>query len=302
MMFGVGFRAAGIQSYILSGGALKDIAAGSEMIERLCTRDLAAGLAACGLPEKCIHFAAAGGFHLVGLEETEARRFARVWSLMVAERAPGLLHAVVVAQHDNPAGLIGQLQRRLDEQVRLPWPALPAASPISLRSARTGLAAVEETAFEGEPPEAVDLATQRRRQQITSGAGALEQAFALPEGHTFSRDSNAIALSGRNTAVAMVHIDGMGFGQLFRRFDAALQGHPQHVPWRKCLSEAVAAVVRTAARRAIAFFSAMWEARRLSNDGSPRTKSACITPPRTRTTSPKCSSSSRSLSLNSEPS
>ena len=84
MMFGVGFRAAGIQSYILSGGALKDIAAGSEMIERLCTRDLAAGLAACGLPEKCIHFAAAGGFHLVGLEETEARRFARVWSLMEA--------------------------------------------------------------------------------------------------------------------------------------------------------------------------------------------------------------------------
>ncbi len=143
----IGFEAKSIQSWIVAGGRLRDIAGASEIIERLCTDDLHGALVHCTLADPrppdshgdrpalktgagTVLSAAAGGFRLVIEDKTKARAFVRLWPLVVAERAPGLRFALAAVPERDSADARPPVDR-LNDRLRADangLPALPGSS------------------------------------------------------------------------------------------------------------------------------------------------------------------------------
>ncbi|MBF0332791.1 MAG: hypothetical protein HQL40_03965 [Alphaproteobacteria bacterium] len=247
-MFIVGFSAAGIQSHIMESGQLRDIAAGSEVIEGLCNRDLDKCLEVVGARDTDVRIRAAGKVRVGFADKAVARRFIRLWSLVVRERAPGLRHAIALVDGDDADSTI-RLEETLETTIRLPVLEPLPAMPLTMRSARTGKAAVREDSLGDDPLEAIDLSTSRRRDYFGEGGRRLLEArFGLPDRWRFTSD--AAVLGGEGVAVAMVHADGTGFGQMFAEVGQALAGDPAAADILRALSQAVGEATSAAAAEA----------------------------------------------------
>jgi hypothetical protein len=94
------FEARGIQRFILEGGKLKDLVGGSELVDSLCRAaagDLldhvlsASGMTARQSPTPESFSRRAGGSFVLHLDDTVGlAEFRALWTLVVAQYAPGL--------------------------------------------------------------------------------------------------------------------------------------------------------------------------------------------------------------------
>ncbi|NYZ13557.1 hypothetical protein HL658_13445 [Azospirillum sp. RWY-5-1] len=222
----VGFVAKGIQSWITSGGKLRDIAGGSDLVEEIPGRVRDDMMKACRATSAgsgegvTILSTGAGAFRLLVADDGAAARMVRLLPLMIAEWAPGLRYGL--AWHelagDRPtAREFDAFENELRTDGGLAGPVLPPATPFTLRAQRTGEPAVDDKERDDDGvqgPEAVDCSMRRRRDAAGGGRASVFKTRLFPDmAGDFAKDVDVIVGDGRYMAV--LHADGNGLGQLF---------------------------------------------------------------------------------------
>lgn len=171
------FEIRSIQSFIFATGKLKDMVAASELIDFLCNEPLERALTTCGLTgynqEEYSPRCAGGAFILVFDPEDKEKviRFRNIWPVLVQQILPGIQmqDALVASDGNLHTGITKGFNSF--KSLNTPLIDLPQISPLTHRSARTGLAAVEKNKH----GEMLDLAASRGRD------------FERPEGGNFTK-------------------------------------------------------------------------------------------------------------------
>lgn len=247
------FELKGIQSFLFATGKLRDMVSGSELVDFLCTTPLDEVLAlAMGeeslndLPQtknykivcnslsgdQNILFCprkAGGAFYLVFDDFDKRARFSSCWRLLINQVLPNTEQAEVLpeGQCSIKAALKEGINQLASSRQRLP--ALPFASPLTLRAPRTGYAAV---AKDKNDKEWLDVATRNKRRFVRPPAlqqSIVEQPLtkrfcedaSLKWPNTFENDDSGILFPLNNHNIAIVHADGNGLGEVLRALNAA---------------------------------------------------------------------------------
>lgn len=259
----VGFEAKGIQSWIISGGKLKDIAGGSDLIEAIRDDVRKSVMTACGFTEAepngtvTILAAGAGAFRLLVADDALAQRMVRLLPVMIAEWAPGLRYGLACLRLDGDQPTPGEFeafQTALRDDGGLPGPLLPPATPLMLRAQRTGEPAVDEKPRDDDGvqgTEAVDASMRRRRRaEAAEGKASVFKTRLFPcMAGDFTKDVDVIVDEG--AYMALLHADGNGLGQLFMDIGRADMDPPIRTALMRALSDAVDRATGTAVRQAL---------------------------------------------------
>lgn len=224
MQFAYLFETRGIQRFLFASGKLRDMLGGSELLDYLCAEGglLDQTLKALALAPQSPR-RAGGAFYLLFSNAEDAQRMRNCWRLACAGWLPGVeqvdaLCSAPTARQAIAAGLsqLHEARNRLNAD-------LPRPSPLTERSPRTGLAAVQH--FKGE---SLDAATARQRNfKRPEGSLKLEQRFLDEPGYLWpvnfeeqSRAEQRFPL-GERRMVGLIHADGNGLGELLRVINEA---------------------------------------------------------------------------------
>ncbi|MCC5872271.1 MAG: hypothetical protein JJU22_07755 [Gammaproteobacteria bacterium] len=264
------FEAKHIQNYLTESGRLRDLVAGSELLEALTGPLLDAVLAAAGLSEPDdLRFSRRAGSALYAFADSEqvVGAFVALWSLTVQQFAPGLEYdhargAGVDAAAAHRAARVG-LHADRSRVVRM----LPAAAPLAARSPRTGHAA---TATTGPDRERLDAHMVRKRQFDASARAdstwqGLVGRFSPPGSELTAAhwprdlepvsddDSSAVFPFQRGSrTLALIHADGNDFGIILQRAQHVAAAKPdQFIEIFRALSEGVQHATERAVQDAV---------------------------------------------------
>lgn len=223
------FEIRAIQQFLFSSGKLKDMAAGSELIDYLCHAPLAKALEICNLAgyHEPIHSPRCSGgvFYLLIEDGERAGHFRNLWSVMVTQLLPGveLIDALTSAASAREAISTGLEVLRDARNLR--YPQLPAASPLGLRCPRTG-----EVAIARDQREPVDAATYRKREFRRPSASAPlvsrfcnEADYKWPDNFEAGSPADRLFPLGADNLVGLIHADGNGLGEILRTINLAAQ-------------------------------------------------------------------------------
>ncbi len=213
------FEARGIQRYLFSTGKLRDLLAGSELIDQLCAPGgfLDITLAALNL-QPSMPRRAGGTFYLLFDNEDDARRFRAAWRLACAQWVPGIEGVDALVHGDSNKAAIASGLEQLRESRNVMSPSLPRPGPLDARSARTGLGATVKDSGEH-----LDEATMRARKfaRLDSTSG-LEQRFFDRTGYSWPRSFEyhhgvgALFPLHKDRLIGVLHADGNGIGGVLR--------------------------------------------------------------------------------------
>ena len=218
------FEVRSIQPFLFSTGKLKDLVAGSELLDYLCTEPLQKALEVCGLQgyeraelqrsPRC----AGGSFYLLIEDESKALRFRHIWPILVSQLAPGVEQVDALVSAATAKEAIKKGLDALRTARNLQTPRHPAASPLTERSPRTGNAATGR-----EQAESLDEATQTKRHfDRPARSQTLAQRFSSREDihWPINFEPNAAPHTRfpmrEGDQVALVHADGNGLGEILR--------------------------------------------------------------------------------------
>lgn len=223
------FEVRSIQPFLFATGKLKDLVAGSELLDYLCNEPLQKALEICGLQgyasaesqrsPRC----AGSSFYILIDDAGKAQRLQQVWPLLVSQLIPGVeqVDALVSAATAKEAIKDGLAKLRTARNRQTPL--LPPASPLTERSPRTGNAAIAR-----EQGESLDEATRTKRQfDRPSHSLTLAQRFSNQsdihwpinfEPHAAPHTRFPLR---EGDQVALVHADGNGLGEILRVINQA---------------------------------------------------------------------------------
>lgn len=218
------FETRGIQRFLFATGRLRDVLAGSELIDHICAPGglLDAALSALGL-EPAVPRRAGASFYLAFTGKDDAERFMAAWRLAFPQWVPGVEAVDTLAEGASVRDAIRKGIDQLRIQRNILAADLPRPGPLAARSPRTGAAAVATAQGEHH-----DAATARTRAfKRPEGSTPLEQRFlatpdldwprnfeeSSPRSERFPLDTNRL--------VGMLHADGNGIGQVLRVIDQA---------------------------------------------------------------------------------
>ena len=273
------FEINAIHDYLFASGRLRDVAAASELLERLTSREapdnlLDATARAAGVTveetteaprgEEVVFTRRAGGAFYAFSERPEPlQRLRDLWTLALQQAAPNLSFSLGMGEgRDLPAAFdAARAALRADNQQ--PRPQLPAAAPVAERSRRTGLAGVKfgKTAKDG----VLDAAIARRKPFADLSTGSFLDRFSPDRAGLGWRDwprnlepeeddrDGAFPFVGEARTVALLHADGNGLGLLLRRINEVVRKKPERfVDLYDQFSRLVEDVTAEAARQATA--------------------------------------------------
>lgn len=256
------FEAKFIQNYILDSGRMRDLIGASELVDSLTEILLPETLKSLQFKDEVpIRFSrrAGGALYAFCEDKTKLDDFAALWSLLVAQYAPGMSFDVGRGEgHDADAAFTAAREAIREDTSRV-RPSLPVTAPIAERSRRTGNPAVANDKKDGA---GMDRPTQRKKAFADLARAGLTKRFS-PEGaeRTWSdwpRDltpgaDGAFPFLGDDHTVALIHADGNGMGELLRRAGDAAKSRPgEYITLFRGLSEAIARITQTAAQHATA--------------------------------------------------
>lgn len=218
------FEARGIQRFLFATGKLRDMLAGSEQVDFICSEFgyLQQVLKHLGLAPRPVR-QAGGVFYLVFDHADDARRFRDTWRLATAQWLPGLervdaLSEGATVREAIAAGIAALAVARNRLSADLPRPG-----PLAARSPRTGLAAVAR-----KDKELVDAATRAQRSFERPDTGhSLARRFLSEAAVSWPTNFEGDAAAekrfplGRSRLVGVVHADGNGLGELLRALNLA---------------------------------------------------------------------------------
>lgn len=220
------FEARGIQRFLFATGKLKDMVAGSELVDYICSENgyVNQVLKALNLQEKVKKPRIAGGvFYLVFDNEQDTKRFQNAWRVVAAQWLAGLERVDTIASADSIKDVISKGINQLAEARNKVLIELPNATPITERSPRTGLAAVEHR-HNASGTESVDLTTSILRDFKRQDSELLTNRFIDKDNkeihwpNNFEKEAKEykrFVLGGRQL-IALIHADGNGLGEILR--------------------------------------------------------------------------------------
>ncbi|OBX79169.1 Cas10/Cmr2 second palm domain-containing protein [Moraxella atlantae] len=224
------FEARGIQRFLFATGKLKDMIAGSELIDYICSEKgyVNQVLEALHLKDTVKTPRIAGGvFYLIFDNKEDALRFQSVWRVASAQWLPGLERVDAMSEADSIKDAVSKGIKKLAEERNKVQIELPNASPITERSPRTGLAAVEHSNREASGRESLDLSTSILRNFKRKDGESLTQRFVDDNEIHFpnnfekdAKDDKRFPL-GRRQLVGLIHADGNGLGEILRLLNDA---------------------------------------------------------------------------------
>ncbi|HYN78848.1 MAG TPA: hypothetical protein VES73_13790, partial [Lamprocystis sp. (in: g-proteobacteria)] len=257
------FEAKSIQSYLLTTNRLKEIVGGSEMVEALT------GVG--GLLDDArkavggeITFSRRGGgaFFAFSEDESTRNRLADLWPLLVRQHAPDLEFVQARGHGDSAKAAYDDAHPRLLADRNRPQARYPQAAPLTIRNRRSGEPATTYArSKKGAKAEPVDAATARKLNGRFCKGAALGRRFA-PDAPWESwplnlapadgdDDERNFPFLGEDRALALVHADGNGLGQLLIKLNQAMgANHGNYVEIFRAFSEAVSTATESAAQAA----------------------------------------------------
>lgn len=212
------FKASGLQSYIFATNKLREVAGASQLIAHLADKYLLAALDELGFePGQHVEILqkAAGQATLLFEQREDARRFYRLWPLLVAQLAPGVeTHQWMGAVEEG--GLFDALKEgwaALRALRNARQPLVPELTPPVLRAARTSGAA---TRFAHDDKQFLDRPSARKRDveaQNPAGLHGFEPVDVREEwaGRQWAADLSEIVRGERNY-LGVIHADGNRLG------------------------------------------------------------------------------------------
>lgn len=219
------FEVRGVQRFLFASGKLRDMLAGSELLDHICASNglLDAALAALQLTPHAIPRRAGATFYLVFADKSDAERFRASWRLAFPQWVPGVESVDALTSGDGVREAIANGINQLAHRRNLLQADLPRPGPLSELSPRTGLPAVSRSGGES-----LDRGTARLRQfRRPADSVTLEDRFLDEPGYHWPRNFEA---SGpiqerfplqRNRMVGLIHADGNGIGQVLRALNKA---------------------------------------------------------------------------------
>lgn len=225
------FEAKSIQAYLMETNKMKQLTGGSEIIDDLMVGFLDAVLNELGIKEnRDIFFIrrAGGAFYAWTKQPENLTIFKQLWPLLVSQYAPGLRFVWTIhtpASENFEAGLnaaFAQHHANNSTQTQAP---LPQVTTIMRRDPRTGRAATRQTKTYGRQ-DAVSVWRSMKAKEKEQGLTTLEQKITpdklvdaswvrgiCAQEKDDNDDSDEETIAGERN-IAVVHIDGNGFGQL----------------------------------------------------------------------------------------
>jgi len=232
-----------IQAFLLLSGRLRHIVGASELIDRLTSKDCSRGLslldavleAVNGREQIKFSRRAGGAVYAFSEDASLLQRFAAVYSLGLQQVAPGLAYALGWGTGPTHADAFAAARQNLQSHDSLPLPEWPAASPLTQRARRTGLAAVSRSGKDGE----IDAATVSRQRFANPENGCFLRRFS-PKGSgvrdsdwpldlsASEADEDALVFPyvGERRDLALIVADGNGMGQILQRLQEAAKKRP----------------------------------------------------------------------------
>ncbi|EIC24027.1 Cas10/Cmr2 second palm domain-containing protein [Thiorhodovibrio frisius] len=221
------FEAKDIQEYILERTRLAEMMGASGLIDAICSAMLDAALSALALADKRDFHTArrgGGGFTLVFQKAEPAHALRDLISLIMPQFAPDLPFVHAIGDDRDERLAIEAALRQLPIAQQQPVLPLPLATPPLHRAPRTGLPAWGH--FPKVDGEAIDRAALAKRRFTQDRLG---KKFSLGDDSTVwprnlnpndlnpndpgASAENLFPFHNANHRVAIVHIDGNGFGQ-----------------------------------------------------------------------------------------
>ncbi len=273
------FEINAIHDYLFASGRLRDVAAASELLERLTSREapdnlLDATARATGvtvvetteLPQgDGVVFTrrAGGAFYAFSERPEPLRRLRDLWTLVLQQATPHLSFSLGMGEGKDLPAAFDAARAALRADSQQPRPQLPAAAPVAERSRRTGQAGVE---FDKRAKDGVlDDAIARRKPFADLSTGSFLDRFSPEKADLRWRDwprnlepeeddrDGAFPFVGEARTVALLHADGNGLGLLLRRINEVVRESPERfVELYTQFSKLVADVTAEAARQATA--------------------------------------------------
>lgn len=240
------FAAEHIQRFIAASGLLRDLAGASELLENLWGGVLDHCVAAVDPQGQTLRFSrrAGGAFYVFAEQPEILDRLQQLWTLVVQQYAPGLGYSLARGCSKNAQDGLGlhsdylafrEAMHALRAAQSRILPVLPAATPFTSRSRRTGHVATHHTQRR-KRLELVDATMWRARKMNNAGAlgkRCLPEAFrknyvwpTLFESDSEDVDDRFIFpwASTDQRQIAFIHADGNGMGRLLKSISEQLQG------------------------------------------------------------------------------
>lgn len=264
MQHALWFEARGVQEYILASGRVKDIVGASELVDQLTAPNGILDMACQTLginadkPTTTDGFSrrAGGAFVYISQDAAQIEQLAALWSMLMPAVAPQLEFVLAKGQGSTPfmaAGAAGNAARVMRNRGPI---YLPEAGPFTRRAQKTGLPAAAT-----DKKEWIDAGSVAKR--AFYDGDAIARKFPLPNGGVWPK--NLEPLRGRNISegagfpylngnkqLAIVHVDGNGFGLLLRKVNEEIQKKPDsYIATYRAFSELIAKVTNAAVQKAI---------------------------------------------------
>ena len=256
------FELDSIQSWLFASGRLRDVAGASELVDRLTEGAgnlLDAVCDAAGVSGRIKFSRRAGGaVYAFGSEQEALEDLRDLWTLAVQQRAPGLAYSIGLGAGATAQEAFRAARDALRADSSRLRPRLPAAAPPAERARRTGLAAEYPDRKEG----LVDASIHHRKRFADPAEAGFLDRYSPGEAGLGWRDwprnledggdsGGGFPFRGERRAIALVHADGNGLGQVLRSLDEAAEKQPKRfVALYRRFSELVAGVTQEAAQAA----------------------------------------------------
>lgn len=254
MFYAYLFEVRGIQRFLFSTGKLRDMLAGSELLDHVCASNglLDITLQALQLEPTAIPRRAGATFYLVFAVRQDAERFRSTWRLAFTQWVPGVESVDALVEGESTQQLMHLGITALSQGRNRLQADLPRPGPLSDLSPRTGLAAIRRKAGES-----MDRSTSRLRQfQRPAGIHTLEQRFLDEPGYHWPCNFEAQGPQQerfpllRSRMVGLIHADGNGIGQILRTLSQATEqaSNAVHVEIYRGFSDNLARITQVAAQ------------------------------------------------------
>jgi hypothetical protein len=282
-IFAWSFEAGSIQAFLFDTGRLADAVGASLLVDRLTGdlgdegRDLLSSVLKVVDPEKQIAFSRRGGGSFLALcpDRAVLERARLLWQAALLENAPGLRWSDGLGEGPEAQAAARQAMDKARAN-RAEAVSFPLAGPLTLRTPRTGLAAVptDERALSRSDLADASTVARRRHQGQTGREGAQGRGLLgkfcseamdpnrLQWPRNMEREEDAAGREavfpfvGEEREVAFIHADGNGLGAMLIRLQEALKGQPQkyidtYSGFSRAISQASIDAARTATEQVL---------------------------------------------------
>ena len=276
------FEAHSIQRYVMQGAKLAEMVGASELLEYLtgASGPLDNVLNQLGFTKGETNdyvFSRRGGgaFFILFREASNAVLLRDLWSLIVAQSAPGLEWDHAIGEGNSQKQAIEAGQQILRQKRNQPRPILPEANPLIRRNPRTGLPAVKTEEDQRGRIISLDSASLAKRKFQTSTHSLLfdkfieteetKQYWQFPRNLDHKEGEQVFPFKGDNHTIAILHADGNGLGQILMNLAKELEDSKHYAAIFYDLSCKIDQATQQAARRALRTIDEIKNASPLAN-------------------------------------